>query len=106
MLRATGRVVRVESKPWQMNEGGQSRSGITRTVRLIVGDADFLDLKFPESDRQGRPVGLPSKGDYLDVGVTAAAPGGRLSVTYVGVWADLVGDVRPLAAVGSATAAK
>lgn len=80
MLRATGRVLRVESKPWTM----EGRSGITHNVRLMVGDADFVDLKYPEL------LPLPTKGEAVDLAVLASCPGGRLSLTVRGPWAELV----------------
>lgn len=80
MLRATGLVLRVESKPWTMNDAGSTRSGITRTVRVLVGDADFVDLKYPEN------LPLPAKGHEIDVAVVASAPGGRLSLNVRGDW--------------------
>lgn len=92
MLRATGKVVRVESKPWAMNENGVSRSGITHSVRLLVGDADFVDIKVPD---EGPLTKLPPKGLDLDVAVIVTAPGGRVTCKVVGLWSEVVGgDVK------------
>lgn len=88
MLRCTGRVLRVESKPWTM----EGRAGVTHTVRVMVGDADFQDVKYPDGP-QGLP--LPNKGDSIDLAVVPAAPGGRLSITARGTWADVIGLTEP-----------
>jgi hypothetical protein len=83
MLRCTGRVVRVESKPYNF----EGRAGITHTVRVMVGDADFADVKYDDAPT----LVLPNKGDAVDLAVVASAPGGRLAVKVRGSWTDIVG---------------
>lgn len=89
MLRCTGRVVRVESKPYNF----EGRAGISHTVRVLVGDADMQDVKYDD----GPSLVLPSKGQVVDLAIIATAPGGRLSCKVRGNWAEVVGaeDVRP-----------
>lgn len=82
MLRCTGKVVRFESKPWTM----EGRSGTTHTCRVMVGDADFADVKVPEG------VQHPRKGDHVDFGVVPGISGGKVSVTVRGNWSDLVSE--------------
>lgn len=89
MLRCTGLALRIESKPWNMTENGQSRSGISHTVRVLVGDADFVDVKY--DDQQAMAGLLPRKGQVVDLAVVASAPGGRLTVKYRCNWADVPG---------------
>lgn len=82
MLRATGRVGRVESKPWAMD----GKSGITHTVRLIVGDCDVLDVRVPDDQT------LPDVRTEVDWGVVALAnERGKLTVKRVLDWSEVIG---------------
>jgi hypothetical protein len=81
MLRVTGRVARIESKPWTM----EGRSGVTTTARIVVGDADFADVKIPDN------VAHPSKGDEIDYAVVPGVSGGKVGITVRGDFAELTG---------------
>jgi hypothetical protein len=101
MLRCTGKVVRFESKPWSMNRDGQMASGITHTARVIVGDADFVDVKIPSDSNGMTPVPFPTKGDQVDYAVVPGVSGGKVSVNVRGTWEAVVGvEVKPLSKVG------
>jgi hypothetical protein len=81
MLRATGRVGRVESKPWAMD----GKSGTTHTVRLIVGTCDVLDVKVPEDQT------LPEVRTEVDWGVVALSnERGRMTVKRVLDWSEVI----------------
>lgn len=88
MLRCTGKVVRFESKPWTM----EGRAGVTHTARVMVGDADFADVKIPVDANGQCPVQFPSKGDAIDYAVTPGVSNGKVSVTVRGDWSELVGS--------------
>ena len=62
MYRVTGEVVKVESKPWAMD----GRAGVSTRVRVLVGRADFCDVKI--ADTAGIPI--PNVGDFVDYGVS------------------------------------
>jgi hypothetical protein len=83
MLRCTGKVVRIESKPWTM----EGRAGITTTARVLVGEADFSDVKIPDAT-----VKFPAKGDLVDYAVVPGVNNGRLSVTVRGNWSEIISE--------------
>jgi len=89
MFRVTGEVVRYERKPWQMDDG---RKGVTRNCRILVGRADFVDVKFPET------LPEPREGDFVDLAVliTPRQRGG-LDCKVQGDFSTIVGvvDVKP-----------
>lgn len=90
MLRCTGKVVRFESKPWSMTDNGNTRNGITHTARVLVGDADFCDVKIPTDANGQTPVQFPGKGDRVDYAVVPGISGGKVSTTVRGHWSDIV----------------
>ena len=91
MLRCTGTVVRFESKPWTM----EGRTGVTHTARVLVGDADFADIKIAVDANGQTPVPFPHKGDEVDWAVVPGVSGGKVSVTLRDTWAKVMGE--PLA---------
>ncbi len=81
MLRATGRVGRVESKPWAMD----GKSGITNLIRVMVGTCDFLDVKVPDDQP------LPARGDDVDWGVIAIGnERGKVTVKRACDWSEVI----------------
>lgn len=77
-----------------MNVDGQSKSGTTRTVRLAVGEADFLDVKIP--DDQALAGQVPPRGALVDWGVVAmAGERGKLSVSRAMDWSEVIGADAP-----------
>lgn len=84
MLRVTGEIVRIETKPWSM----EGRSGVTQKARILVGKADFVDVTYPEGAL------MPAEGAKVDLAVIAAAPSGRLKITVKGDWSALFPAVK------------
>lgn len=84
--------MRCESKPWTMNDASGSRSGVTTTVRVLVGDADFVDVKIPTDQAGATTVPFPSKGESVDYGVVPGISGGKVSLSVRGNWSDLIAD--------------
>jgi hypothetical protein len=84
MFRVTGEVVRYERKPWDID----GRHGISRQARVLVGRADFVDVKYPEN------LPEPREGDQVDLAVTVAArQRGGVDVKVVGDFFQVVGIV-------------
>lgn len=89
MFRVTGEVVRYERKPWDID----GRHGISRQARILVGRADFVDVKYPEN------LPEPREGDVVDLAVNVLAKqrGGGVDVKVVGDFATIVGIAKPQA---------
>lgn len=93
MLRVTGECVRVEQTPYEFD----GRSGISRKARVLVGRADFVDVKFDQH------AALPAEGELVDFAVTVRANAGRggsdprISYTVAGDWDRVVRPAPSLA---------
>ncbi|MCU1592552.1 MAG: hypothetical protein JWP11_3808 [Frankiales bacterium] len=90
MLRCTGTVKRFESKPWSMSGADGVRTGVTHTARVLVGDADFVDVKIPVDGNGVSPVPMPRKGDVVDYAVVPGISGGKVSLSVRGDFADII----------------
>lgn len=90
MLRCIGEVVRVEQKPWKMDDG---RFGVTRKARVLIGRADLLDVDVPET------LPFPYDGEKVDWDIDVSVSYGKLKATLRGSWAE---DVPRAAASKSA----
>ncbi len=88
MFRVSGEVVRYERKPWEM----EGRTGITRTARVLVGRADFVDVKIPAAMPE------PRENDVVDWAVSCVANGSRLSANLVGDFLSVVPSAAPVLA--------
>jgi hypothetical protein len=80
MLRLQGRCVRFTEKPWSM----EGRSGITRTARVIVGEADFIDATIQEN------MPSPYTGQVVDWAIRPGVNNGRLRLTVEGEYESVV----------------
>ena len=89
MLRVTGEIVRYERTPWSMD----GRTGVVRKARVLVGRADFVDVRFPDT------LPEPREGDVVDLAVEATANvrngSGYLTLTVRGDFAALVPAATP-----------
>lgn len=89
MFRVTGEVVRYERKPWAMDDG---RKGVSRSARILVGRADFVDVKYPDD------LPEPREGDFVDLAVVVTPrQRGGLDAKVKGDFSTIVGvvDVKP-----------
>lgn len=87
MLRATGRVVRVDSKSGtKVNEQtGEARNWGFDVIRLLVADLDVVEVqRFKDN-----PTPCPSVGDQVDYAVSTDSYKGKVSVQLDKPWADL-----------------
>jgi hypothetical protein len=89
MLRCEGVAVRVTNYPWSKD----NRSGVTRTVRVLVGQADFADLTLPDD------APSPAQGELVDYAVDPRVSGTRLRLVAVGLYNVVVS---PIPGAGSA----
>jgi hypothetical protein len=62
------------------------KAGITHTVRLMVGQCDFLDVKVPDDQE------LPTRGTEVDWGVIAIGnERGKVTVKRAADWSEVIG---------------
>lgn len=82
MLRVTGEVVRYQKNAWNMD----GRSGVAKTARVLVGRADFADVRVPEQTPD------PREGDWVDWAVEVDTAYNKLRVTHAGEYQAVVGS--------------